>query len=223
MRAAFREQCVRVGCSIHFLNKQLEHSFTSLEIDKQPVRCPKVQHIFGHAKRIVTHVLESLAAIDKDLLEELCIFIKLFDQAINQLSDENKPTIHQVIPILQLLINHCEITLDDSDGLKDVKHFVAQVVTNAITINKPRLTTCDPSSSPPQTVSLEDLLGRCFDQPQLVVKVDNEVDDYMALDTFLNEKEDVLLFWKDHSNKFPMLSSIVQDLYAIPASNTVVE
>ena len=63
MRAAFREQCIRVGCSIHFLNKQLEHSFTTLEIDKQPVKCPKAQHLFGHAKRIVTHVHRSYRQI----------------------------------------------------------------------------------------------------------------------------------------------------------------
>ena len=45
----------------------------------------------------------------------------------------------------------------------------------------------------------------------------------MALDIFLHEKDDVLIFWKEHSTKFPMLSSIVGDLYAIPGSNTIVE
>ena len=70
--------------------------------------------------------MESLAAIDKNLLEELSIFLQLFDQAINQLNDEGKPTIHQVIPIRQLLINHCEVALDDSDGLKEVKNFVGK-------------------------------------------------------------------------------------------------
>ena len=78
------------------------------------------------ASVINKNLVESLAAIDKDLLEELCIFLQLFDQAINQLSDEDKPTIHQVIPIRQLLINHCEVALDDSDGLKEVKNFVGK-------------------------------------------------------------------------------------------------
>ena len=46
---------------------------------------------------------------------------------------------------------------------------------------------------------------------------------YMALDMFLHEKDDVLLFWKEHSTKLPMLSSIVRNLYAIPTSNAIVE
>ncbi|CAF4131697.1 unnamed protein product [Rotaria sordida] len=156
MRAAFKEQCIRVGCSIHLVNKQLEHAFTSLEIDQQPVKCDKAHHLFGHAKRTITQVrrshrqiklkrklqlysdtrfnvgvinknlIDCLAAIDKDLLEELCVFLKLFDQAIDQLSDEDKPTIHQVIPIRQLLINHYEIKCDDSNGIKEIKRFVGK-------------------------------------------------------------------------------------------------
>ena len=96
---------------------------------------------------------------------------------------------------------------------------LAQVVTDSNTINKPTSTTCNP----PPPVSSDDLLSRCFDQPLPVAKVDDELDHYMALDVFLHEKDDVLMFWKEHSTKFPMLSSIVRDLYAIPASNTIVE
>ncbi|CAF1989532.1 unnamed protein product [Rotaria magnacalcarata] len=46
MRAAFKDKCIRIGCSIHYLNKQLEHSFTSEEIERQTVKCDKVQHLF---------------------------------------------------------------------------------------------------------------------------------------------------------------------------------
>ena len=32
MLAAFRDQCTRIGCSDHYLNKQLQHSFELEEI-----------------------------------------------------------------------------------------------------------------------------------------------------------------------------------------------
>ncbi|CAF3372246.1 unnamed protein product [Rotaria socialis] len=172
MRAAFKEKCTRIGCSIHFLNKQLEHCFTSQEVDKRRVNCDKGQSHFEHVKKIVKHVRRShhqiklkrklqiysdtrfngafymlevfldvcdeltgvinnafmanLAAIDKELLEELCAFLKLFDQAIDELSEEEKPTMHKVIPIRQLLLNHCDLKYEDSGELKQLKCFVGK-------------------------------------------------------------------------------------------------
>ena len=40
--------------------------------------------------------------------------------------------INQVIPIRQLLINHCEIALGDSDGLKEIKNFVGKKISKNI-------------------------------------------------------------------------------------------
>lgn len=34
MKSTFNFQCKRIGCSFHYLNKQLEHAFTSESIDK---------------------------------------------------------------------------------------------------------------------------------------------------------------------------------------------
>ncbi|CAF2512166.1 unnamed protein product [Rotaria sp. Silwood2] len=45
----------------------------------------------------------------------------------------------------------------------------------------------------------------------------------MQLDIRLNEDDDVLLFWLQHQSKLPILASIVQKFYAIPASNTSAE
>ncbi|CAF4626641.1 unnamed protein product, partial [Didymodactylos carnosus] len=130
MKACFKDGCI--GCSIHYLNKQLEHSFTSIEIDKKPVKCEAIQHLFNNVKKICTHVrrthrqiklkrklqlysdtrfngafymlnvfdkvyndvggvinnnyMDYLTRIDKNLLEELCGFLVVFDQAIDQLS-----------------------------------------------------------------------------------------------------------------------------------------
>ncbi|CAF1548897.1 unnamed protein product, partial [Adineta ricciae] len=59
MRAAFKTGCIRVGCSIHYLNKQVEHSFTSTDIDHKPVNCHTAQDLFERTKRIVAHVRRS--------------------------------------------------------------------------------------------------------------------------------------------------------------------
>ena len=128
--------------------------------------------------------------------------------------------------LLHPSLKHFQIASHEKDkAIKLIKQelvkrtSLAQVVTDSNTINKPTSTTCNL----PPPVSSDDLLSRCFDQPLPVAEVDDELDHYMALDVFLHEKDDVLIFWKEHSTKFPMLSSIVRDLYAIPASNTIVE
>lgn len=172
MRAAFKEKCIRIGCSIHYLNKQLEHSFTSEEIDKRMINCDKVQSLFENVKKIVAHVrrthrqvklnrklqlysdtrfngaflmlnvflnvfddicialnnnyIDYFTSIDKELLEEVCRFLKLFDKAINQLSEEERPTMHMVLPIRQLLLNHCEPKVEDSAELKELKLFLGE-------------------------------------------------------------------------------------------------
>jgi hypothetical protein len=45
----------------------------------------------------------------------------------------------------------------------------------------------------------------------------------MALDVQIDENDDVFSFWKENEKSFPTLSTIVRELYAIPASNTIVE
>ena len=59
MKCAFSLKCIRIGCSCHYLNKQLEHAFTSETVDKQPVDCPEVQALFRQVKTLVTHIRRS--------------------------------------------------------------------------------------------------------------------------------------------------------------------
>ena len=60
MRSAFStEHCIRIGCSDHYLSKQLEHSFTSTIIDKENVNCQIAQGMFEKIKGIVTYVRRS--------------------------------------------------------------------------------------------------------------------------------------------------------------------
>lgn len=59
MKSTFNFQCKRIGCSSHYLNKQLEHAFTSESIDKQPVNCIEAQTLFKHVRALVAHVRRS--------------------------------------------------------------------------------------------------------------------------------------------------------------------
>ncbi|CAF2512163.1 unnamed protein product [Rotaria sp. Silwood2] len=59
MKAAFKESCSRIGCSIHYLNKQLEHAFMTKEIDKVKVNCNVAQEMFSNIRKIVAHMTRS--------------------------------------------------------------------------------------------------------------------------------------------------------------------
>ena len=64
MLAASRDKCTRIGCSDHFLNKQLQHLFEPTEIHLnrstvEKVNCETAQNIFLHVKNIVTNVRRS--------------------------------------------------------------------------------------------------------------------------------------------------------------------
>ena len=56
MKCAFSLNCTRIGCSSHYVNKQLQHAFTSTEIDKEPVNCELAQNMFNDIKHIVATV-----------------------------------------------------------------------------------------------------------------------------------------------------------------------
>ncbi|CAF5166774.1 unnamed protein product, partial [Rotaria magnacalcarata] len=68
--------------------------------------------------------LSYFTAIDKELLEEVCKFLELFEEVINKLSQEERLTIYMVIPLRQLLINHCEPQFEDTAELKELKVFL---------------------------------------------------------------------------------------------------
>lgn len=59
MKSAFKEPCIRIGCAIHYVNKQLDHCFTTDIIDKVPVKCDIAQQMFSHVRRIVSYTRRS--------------------------------------------------------------------------------------------------------------------------------------------------------------------
>ncbi|CAF4349311.1 unnamed protein product [Rotaria socialis] len=146
-------------------------------------------------------------SIDKDLLSYICSFLKPFEEVIEQLSSDTKPTIYKVLPFKQYLLNQCKFHSDDHDGIQQIKIFLAEL---------------DFQSTNPKS-----LLSQCFDVPKNDLKLSitpyDELEEYMVLNVQLNENDHVLLFWLQHKLKFPTLFTMVRDFYAIPASNTIIE
>ncbi|CAF4064119.1 unnamed protein product [Adineta steineri] len=56
MKSSFKVCCTRIGCSIHYLSKQVQHCFTTDTIDKVPVNCDIIQQMFRCIRRIVSHM-----------------------------------------------------------------------------------------------------------------------------------------------------------------------
>ncbi|CAF3948649.1 unnamed protein product [Rotaria sp. Silwood1] len=218
--------------------------------------------------------LNQYLLLDKDLLEQICLFLKVFDTVIEQLSDDKRPTIYKVLPLRQRLLNECKIHDYDHIAsriqtiwvLHDV-HFVstflhpsfkqfqiapdekqkAMDLVKAEILKRQSLATSEQamidinssistrSSTTPKsqqlkvTTTAQNILAQCFDlpiedkDPLASSSPDQELMEYIALNDTLQLDDDVLMFWKNKENKFPILSSIVKDIYSIPASNTTVE
>ncbi|CAM4905523.1 unnamed protein product [Rotaria socialis] len=188
MLATFKLNCQRIGCSCHFINKQLEHTFNKTKIDKSPVNCDLAQVLFERVKKIVSHVrrshkqtkmskraqtysetrfngayhmlqvflnifdelglvldsinLNEYLLLDKEFLEQVCSFLKVFDDVIEQLSDDKRPTIYKVFPLRQRLLNECEIKSNDYDGLKEIKVFLSRRLKSAWTLQDVHYMSC---------------------------------------------------------------------------------
>jgi hypothetical protein len=178
MLAAFHDQCTRIGCSDHYLNKQLQHAFESTEIHLnrstiEKVNCEAAQHIFLQVKNIVTNVrrahrqqqlsmklqiynetrfngaltmldifrrvfhelplvltdsksISDYNSIDKQLLDDICRLLQPFEEVIEALSEDHRPSLHRVIPLRHCPINKCEINEEDSTAVSELKLFLGE-------------------------------------------------------------------------------------------------
>jgi hypothetical protein len=72
------------------------------------------------------------------------------------------------------------------------------------------------------------LLMEVFNKPPSVPaknNVEKELENYLTSTVTMegDEKDDILSFWKQNKQLFPLIASIARDILAIPASNTSVE
>jgi hypothetical protein len=259
------------------------------------------------------HLL-SYSLINKQLLQQLCSFLTHFDDVIEKLSDEQRPTIHRVVPLRQYLLKCCTVHDDDDDdevdlipvkkfiGIYSYKYFhilhIQQFVSNLGTFQQrfyfclenqimtkwipqdehflaailhPQLkhfdknpsdksramqllqdeiekrtkanqlcsSSSDSSSCTSTMISLptssseekpsktrkKNLLSLCFDDPRSPTSAIDEFTAWMCSTLTLDDEENdnILEFWSHHAKSFPVISTIARDIFAIPASNTMVE
>ncbi|CAF1537198.1 unnamed protein product [Rotaria sp. Silwood1] len=162
----------RVGCSDHYINKILEHSFT---LSKSG--CVEVIQTFDVIKSLVASFRRShRQSIEKDLLSHIGDFLKVFDDMIRTLNDETQPTLHKVVPLRMVLINHCSPKADDALSIMILKKILNQAIqllksavvssNNSFHINS---STCDSSESSgidkSITCTKSNILSSCFDKP----------------------------------------------------------
>ncbi|CAF0877146.1 unnamed protein product [Rotaria sordida] len=320
MKSSFKDLCTRVGCSIHYLNEQLQHCFTTDIIDKMPVDCDIVQEMFDSIRQIVSHMRRShkqsklfrklqsysdsrfnsafytmdvflivfdeltgildrtymndYMLIDKDLLASVCLFLKPFEEVIEHFSCDAKPTIYKVLLLRQYLLKHYKIHPDDHDGMQQIKIFLEKRIQDiwilqdvhyittflhpsmknfhvnpdlqekAIELVQQEILKRQPitpsntftptTTTPARTNALDSkstaskgLLSYCFDIPKNDLQSTSisydELKEYIALNVQLTEHDDILHFWLQQKVKFPILFSMVQDFYAVPALNTSIE
>ncbi|CAF3389170.1 unnamed protein product [Rotaria socialis] len=289
MRCAFND-VKRRGCSDHYLNKIPEKTFT----DEKNIELQEPQKMFHLIKEIAEHVrrthrqnkltkkLQTFSKTrlnGKQLLNQLCDFLIPFDEVIEKLSDEQRPTIHLVLPLREYLIKYCIVHEDDENCLIAIKKFIEnQIMTMWIpqdehylaTILHPNFKQFDKnpydkstamkllqneinnqtkslsslvsldascSTSIATTVSKvssgennvekrkKNLLSLCFDDRRPSMSNMDEFTSWMSCNLTLDDKEndDLLGFWSKNSLSFPIISTIVRDIFAISASNTTVE
>ncbi len=70
--------------------------------------------------------IDSYSLIDKEILDDICRFLQPFEEVIEALSEDHRPSLHRVIPLRQCLINKCEINEEDSTAVAELKVFLGK-------------------------------------------------------------------------------------------------
>jgi hypothetical protein len=165
MRASFRINIIRIGCASHFVNKIIEHSLCTPNIN-----CDAIQKLFNDIHELVVYLRTShnqsklskkmqlftktrwnsaydmlscfievfpelnhvitdkdrktiFVGIDFDELLAFAKYLKYFVEVTELLSAEKTPTIHQVLPFKQRLINLSKPDENDPQSMKNFKKY----------------------------------------------------------------------------------------------------
>jgi len=72
-----------------------------------------------------TNFLLTYSIINRQFLRQICDFIVDFDEVIEKLCDDSRPTLYRVVPLRQHLIDLCStFDNDEDDDLIHVKKFI---------------------------------------------------------------------------------------------------
>ncbi|CAF3993551.1 unnamed protein product [Rotaria sordida] len=101
MLPAYREQCSRVGCADHYLNKQHSHQQQKLS--------------------------QQLQTYSETRFDGTIIMLDIFrEEILGALSEDQQPSLHRVIPLRQYLMNKCEVKEEDSAAIIRLEVFLGK-------------------------------------------------------------------------------------------------
>ncbi|CAM4975970.1 unnamed protein product [Rotaria socialis] len=228
MRCAFND-VKRRGCSDHYLNKIPEKTFT----DEKNIELQEPQKMFHLIKEIVEHVrrthrqnklTKKLQTFSKTRLNENQIMTMWIPQDEHYLATILHPNFKQfdknpydkstAMKLLQNEINNQTKSLSslvslDASCSTSIATTVSKVSSEENNVEKRK----------------KNLLSLCFDDRRPSMSNMDEFTSWMSCNLTLDDKEndDLLGFWSKNSLSFPIISTIVRDIFAISASNTTVE
>ncbi|CAF1558794.1 unnamed protein product, partial [Rotaria sordida] len=101
MLCTVNTDCKRIGCSDHYINKQLQHTFTTKTIDGKFVNCDLAQGLFNNVKTLVSNIrrIHKQQNLSKKLVlysdtrfsgayEMLNVFSSIFDELVQILDSK---------------------------------------------------------------------------------------------------------------------------------------
>lgn len=171
---------------------------------------------------------------------------------IQELRRGKKPTIYNVLPLRQYLINRWNNHPDDERVRVRVLQYIHHITTllhssfrnfdvnpslhdKAINLVKNEITKRQSSTATARSTVTTITTTRPELNPQSasassilfqyfdLLKPYQELDEYMILGIQRNEADDILLFWLARKSKFPTVFSIAQNNYAVHVANVTMK
>ncbi|CAF1495737.1 unnamed protein product [Didymodactylos carnosus] len=217
MKAAFRDDVKRIGCSAHYLNKIVEHSLT-----KKGIKCDAIQQAADKHPSIhlVIPLRQQLIKLsqpdpyDCDAITKLKEFFVFELESKWEVSDE-----HFIAMLLHPNFKECS----NCSQLKDKAYALLK---QEFERRKSLIPIPAKSLMKPTTPKREkkSLIADCYDTTSTDLQEETELDLYSKLCVTLDpDKDDLLDFWAKQRQNYPILSAIACDLLIIPATNTTIE
>ncbi|CAF4651150.1 unnamed protein product [Rotaria sp. Silwood1] len=116
LSTSLKQQCETRWNTIHEMLQSIEFNFKPVE----DILFSRKEHDFYTDR------------IDEGLLKDLTKLLSYFKIASEQLSSDQEPTLHLVLPWINKLKSYCEIKINDSEAMKQVKKLILEHIQQKI-------------------------------------------------------------------------------------------
>ncbi|CAF1018142.1 unnamed protein product, partial [Didymodactylos carnosus] len=185
-----------------------------------------VLNVFNELSNVISDDQKlNYLTISRDELQLVCLYLKHFDDVIERMGAEKKPTLHLVIPYKQLLINRSAINDDDTTHTTPLKKFIAKHVIDywvlqdvhyLATMLHPNLVICRNTNVQDKTKTKDGNLVKPASSK-------TELDLYLCDETKIEKETNILNYWKLNETQYPILAQLAKQILCIPATSTAIE